>query len=598
MSFIDEVTKTRIIIFRYVVSFCFLIIFFGFWSLQVLSSDKYLKLSENNRFMKKILNPPRGLMVDRNGKILTANRIAYNFSLIKENSRDLDNSLELVSRLFGISHSDLLDRIDKYSYQPSFRPIIIAEDISFSQLAYIESHRIENPEFSISTEQKRIYLAGRECAHLIGYVGEIRASQRGKAEFDGMDAGDIVGQTGLERKYNSLLIGTKGYSQVVVNNQGREIEIFESLPPTKGKMLKLSIMQSLQQEALDAFDDEAGAAIALNPNNGEVLLLGSYPSFDPNMFTTRFSTKQWNSLMNDSRHPLQNRVISGLYSPGSVFKVLMALAALEEGVITPETRFYCGGSGNFYGRTFRCWKTGGHGSMNLSQALKHSCNIYFYNIGKLLGIEKIKKYATMFGLGITTGIDIPGEKSGLVPSPEWKKRVIGERWYSSEDISVVIGQGALQVTPLQLAVMMCAVGNGGKLVIPHIVKQIDNSELYAPHVIKEDYHFNDENVKLVKNALWDVVNSHGTGWRAAVKGRDVCGKTGTAQVVSSKLKDSMGDNVPEEYKEHSWFVCFAPKDNPEIALAVLVEHGGHGGESAAPIAKKILERFFYEKDRK
>ncbi len=587
--------RNRISFFRYLVSFFFLILFLGFWSLQVLSGDKYLKMSESNQYMTKILDAPRGLMFDAKNTMLTANRIAYNFSLIREKITDREGSMARIRRLFGFSEGNLQERIDRYSSLPSFRPIIISEDIAFEHLAYVESHRLENPEFHISTQQKRIYLIPEKCSHVLGYVGEITASQKIRPEFGNFDTGDIIGQSGLERSFNPELTGKKGMSRVIVNNQGREIAVFENTPPVKGKDLRLSIIKSLHEVAADAFAGRSGAVIALNPQNGEIYLLASYPGYDPNMFTTRFSSKEWSDFTNNPKHPLQNRVISGLYSPGSVFKVVVSVAALEEGLITPDTRFFCGGSAPFYGKTFRCWKAGGHGSMNLQEALKHSCNIYFYNLGKILGIEKIHKYATMLGLGNMSGIDIPGEKPGLVPSPEWKKKTFGERWYPSEDISVVIGQGALQVSPLQLALMISAVSNGGRLVQPHIVTHIDGKEISRLNKPKAEYKFRRENLKVIKQALWEVVNSYGTGWRSAVQGRDVCGKTGTAQVISSKLKESFGSNVPEEYQEHAWFACFAPMENPEIAMVVLVENAGHGGEASAPIARAILEEFFRQK---
>jgi penicillin-binding protein 2 len=435
------------------------------------------------------------------------------------------------------------------------------------------------------------------AAHLFGYVGEVNDAQ--VLDGDGLKSGDIVGQAGVEKVYNTLLMGTDGAKRVVVNSVGREIRTLEEEEPTEGKRLQLTIDYDVQKAIEDGFDQLGfnGAAVILDPGNGDVLGFTSRPAYDPNAFAAGIDRGTWASLTSDEDLPLNDRAIQGTYSPGSTFKMAVATAALQEGVITPDFKVHCTGGATFYGRPFKCWKKGGHGTVDLRHAIEQSCNVYFYTIGNMTGIDKIHKWATLLGLGEKSGIDLPNERVGLVPSPEWKQARFKEKWYAGETVSVSIGQGSVAVTPVSMAVYAATLANGGTRVTPHLLKAVDEGsgwKAVPPPEPKSRAPLDADKLQAIRDGLFLVVNGAGTGHNATLKGYDVSGKTGTAQVISNQGKERAG-KTDKDLRDNGWFVFFAPRDKPEIAGVVLLEHGVHGS-NAALIAHHVLETFFAKKE--
>jgi penicillin-binding protein 2 len=451
----------------------------------------------------------------------------------------------------------------------------------------VEARRLEEPEVGVEVVPLRAYPLTGEAAHVLGRVGEITDRQLAAAGFGGIEPGTVVGQAGLELQYNRALMGKDGVRRVIVNSRGVEVSEAQQEPPVPGPPATLTIDVELQRAMDEAMGGRPGSAVALDPQTGEILALTSNPAYDPNLFSGGISSAVWQGLIKDPETPLMNRVIQGQYAPGSAFKIPMTIAALETGVINPNTRFHCPGALNIYGKTFLCWKEGGHGSVNLSQALAQSCNVYFYNVGVRLEIERISKYANMVGLNAPTGVDLPYEASGLIPSPEWKMRTQKIQWFPGETVSVSIGQGGVTVTAMQMVRLAAIVGNGGRLVQPHLIKTLKG----APVEFKppRDLGLRPSTIAAVKAGMAAVV-AGGTGWRAQLPGVAVAGKTGSAQVVTHARLET--DKKAHAYQPHGWFVCFAPVDNPRIAMAVMVEHGTGGAQSAAPIAGQILAHFF------
>ena len=435
------------------------------------------------------------------------------------------------------------------------------------------------------------------ASHLFGYVGEVTDTQLRGTDDPRVRSGAVVGQSGVEQRYNDLLMGEDGERHVVVNSVGREIEMIDEVLPDAGRQIQLTLDYDLQRAAEDAFQHEgyAGSAVVLDPQSGDVLSLVSLPAYDPNDFALGIDSETWASLNSDTLRPLQNRALQGRYPPGSTFKIVMAVAALEEGIITPEFKVACRGGGTFFNRFFRCHST--HGTVALDEALEKSCNTYFYTLGNMMDVDAINQWATALGLGVVSGIDLPHEVQGLVPSRSWKRERFGEPWYPGETISVSIGQGAVTVTPISLGVMMATVANGGTRVTPRLLKAVRDDEGWrevAPPPFALAAPLRDETLEAVKHGLWMVVNHEGTGGRARIEGRDVIGKSGTAQVVSLSGRAAAEDGE-FDFRDHGWFVFAAPRDNPQIAGVVFAEHSDHG-YLAAPIAKHIMETFFAKQD--
>ncbi len=567
----------------------------AFYYLQVVQFDHYEELAEANRTRRVLEAAPRGAILDRFDRVLARNRPSFDVTLNREQAKHVDETLRTLAPVLGVETEELRARIQSGAARPRYEPIVIGSDVSLAAASFIESRRADLPGIAISVSMRRSYEEGDRASHALGYVGEITRTMLERVDFSDALPGDIVGKAGVERSYDKQLTGKRGVRQVVVNSSGRVMgELAGGVDPVPGHDIRLTLNLDMQRELESAFGDQVGAAVFMDPRNGEILAMVSRPGFDPNFFARRFTSQIWRGLVEDPRHPLQNRAVQSAYSPGSTFKPIMAAAALEEGVATPQTTFFCGGSAVFYGRRFLCHQRGGHGVVDMKRAIQVSCNVYFYNLGSRLGIDAIDRYAKHLGLGALTGIDIGQENPGLVPTPEWKEQVYKDRWYPSETISVSIGQGPLLITPLQMAMVQGFIGTNGHRIRPHLLLSGAPVAVGAAQPEDDDV-ISDRNLAVVRDAEWAVVNDWGTGTAARIPGRDVCGKTGTAQVFagSAGVKD---EDLPPEMRDHAWFVGFAPKDDPHISFAVIVEHGGHGGSAAAPIAKRVLEKFFESED--
>jgi penicillin-binding protein 2 len=590
----------RLSVAQYLITVVFSVLAVSFWVLQVVQSAKFKEMAENNHQRTLALRAPRGIVFDRNGHVLVENRHSYSISVVREHTKDLDHTVRLLASVLALPEARVRDIVDRHRREPVYQPITIIQDATLAQVAAVTARRLDSelPDVVVEEVPTRQYPTNAMAAHLFGYVGEVNDAQ--VAVHRDLKSGDIVGQSGIEKVYNTLLMGEDGARRVVVNSVGREIRTIEEVQPVEGQRLQLTIDADVQravEEGFKAFGFN-GAAVMLDPKSGEVLAFTSVPAYDPNAFASGIDRVTWAALNNDDLRPLNDRAIQGRYSPGSTFKMAVATAALQEGVITPEFRVSCSGYGTFFGRSFKCWKAGGHGSIDLRHAIEQSCNVYFYTIGNMTGIDRIHKWATLLGLGEMSNIDLPGENQGLVPSPEWKKRKTGEKWYAGETISVSIGQGQVSITPVSMAVYMATIANGGTRVTPHLLKAVDDGRgwksIPAP-APQSQVELKPAAIGAIRDGLWLVVNGAGTGGRARIAGKDVAGKTGTAQVISLEGGRSAKGKTTRDLRDHGWFVFFAPRDNPQIAGVVFAEHAEHGS-SAAPIAKHAMETFFAKRD--
>ncbi len=554
-----------------------------FWFVQVVSGDYYLELAENNRVRELRLKAARGLIYERQGRLVAENVPSYNLLLDPSRSQDLEKALTFAERSLNQPAIELREALDEGGGAGSFRPILIAEALSLSEVAAIEALSLEFPEFAIEVGHLRLYRSGPITAHTLGYLGEVNPRDLASEESP-LKPGDLIGRKGVELAFDDTLRGVDGQRAVIVDSRGRFKEEYGRDPAKSGNNLNLGLDLDLQQEATRYFEGRAGAVVALDPATGEIRAMVSAPSYNPNIFSRRLDRDAWRNLIEAPEDPLQNRVIQNTYSPGSVFKIVMAAAGLSEGVIDEEETVWCGGSTRIYNRRWRCWKRGGHGHVALHRAIKESCDVYFYHLGKKLGIERIAKYSRQLGLGRPTGIDLLGEREGLVPDPDWSARRRGTPWYPGETISVAIGQGPILVTPLQIAALMAAVATNGYQVRPHVAE--------SPSVEREQLAVEPWVFERIGAALWSVVNDQrGTGSAARVPGIEVAGKTGTVQVVAQETWIKSED-LPYEQRDHGWFASYATAGDKQLVVVVLVEHGGHGSTAAAPLAKRLYEIYF------
>ena len=594
---VDRHTRLLLAVFRVGVALLFTILAISFWNLQVGQHARFLQMAENNHQRTLSLRAPRGVVFDRGGRVLVENRYSLNISLVRELVEDLDQSLRLLAHVTDINEETVREIVEYHHNDPDYRPIVIIPDASLTQVASVAVRKVELPGVVVEQIPTRYYPTKTLAAHLFGYVGEVNDAQLEQAEFNELERGDIVGQSGIERAYNQLLMGTDGTRHVVVNSVGREVETISEVLPAEGQQLRLTLDYDLQKAAVEAFElaGFSGAAVVLEPRSGEVLALASRPAYDPNAFALRIDQAAWATLTADALRPLQNRALQGRYSPGSTFKLVMAIAALEEGVIEPDFKVNCRGGGAFYGRFFRCHAR--HGTVALEEAIEKSCNTYFYTLGTLLDIDEIHRWATTFGLGELSGIDLPYEVQGLMPSRSEKRERVGKPWYPGETISVAIGQGPVSVTPISLAVMMAMIANGGTRVVPRLLEAWNDGtgwQRVAPVAPSVTTTLQPETIEVLHRGLWRAVNRQGTGRRGRIVGREVMGKTGTAQLISTKGKAAAGD-TERDLRDHGWFVFAAPKGDPQIAGAVLAEHAEHG-YLVAPIARHIMDTFFAKRE--
>jgi penicillin-binding protein 2 len=515
---------------------------------------------------------------------------------MREHSKDLNRTIRMLAAVIGYEESSVREIVDRHRREPTYRPVTIVLDASIAQVSAVRARRLELPDVLVEPMPTRRY-PDKLAAHAFGYVGEV--SDKEVSEDESLKSGDIVGQAGIEKVYNSQLMGIDGARRVVVNSVGREIRTLDKQDPIEGKRLQLTLDLDLQKAVEDGFRVAGfnGASVVLDPQNGEVLAFASLPEYDPNAFASGIDRASFSTLLNDPLKPLQDRAIQGRYQPGSTFKMAVALAGLEEGIITPDFRASCAGGATFYGHHFACWKKGGHGSLDLRRAIEQSCDVYFYTVANLVGVDKINKWATNLGLGVKSGIDLPNEQQGLVPSTKWKLEKMHEKWYAGETISVGIGQGAVSLTPVSMAVYMSTLANGGTRVTPHLLKAVDEGKGWVPAPVpppQKTVDINPEKLQAIRDGLWGVVNGSGTGGRARIVGMDISGKTGTAQVISNTGRLAAAKSN-RDLRDHGWFVFFAPRDKPEIAGVVFLEHGIHG-PNAASVAHHILDTYFAKKE--
>ena len=570
--------------FQYTAVAIFLFLVSGFWELQIKSPEIYNERAERNRIRALPVIAPRGKILDRDGRTIVDNHSSWSVLLSRENLKT--EHLHEIADGLHLDYDDLMKKIGRYKNRPKYEPIIVKEELTPAELAFVESHRDPDtfPEMELITSQRRLYPENGILSHVIGYTGEISESELDVPEYAKYNQGQIIGKTGIEKQYNDTLMGVDGERQSVVDNRGREREVLGIKEAKPGHNVQLSIDLDLQVVAELALQGKRGAVVALNPQNGEILAMVSGPSFDPNKFAVRIKSKDWRELTGDPGNPLLNRAIQAQWAPGSTFKPIVALAGLESGSIDENTTFNCPGGATFFGHYYKCWGT--HGAVSLHKGMAQSCDSYFYNVGNKTGIDNIAFYATQAGLGAKSGIDLPNEAGGTVPSQEWKLRTFRQKWFAGETISVSIGQGALTVTPLQIARAIGGLAAGGVWHVPHLLMSATKNE--QPH----EWAVNEENVHKIVYGTYGVVNEGGTGGRARLPGVDVCGKTGSSQIASAEY-----EKLHKDVKDNAWFVGFAPCYKPEIVVAVLWENVGVHGQFAAPTARDVMKAYFDKKDR-
>ncbi|HEY6184097.1 MAG TPA: penicillin-binding protein 2 [Terriglobales bacterium] len=592
----EKVSQGRLTAVQYIILGIFLLLTYGLWRLQVSQSDLYSTLAEKNRIREVPILAPRGKILDREGRVIVDNYPSFSALLLRDSSRDLVADSDMIADGLHLDRKEVKDRIKRFASTPQYQPIYLKDDITPDELAFIESHRNELPELDTIMAHRRLYPRNGFMAHLVGYVGEVSEEMLNHPRFELYNPGDVVGQSGVELEYNNILMGQNGSKQVVVNNKGKEVGQLGEKPAEAGKPLKLTIDLDVQIAAEQALEGKNGAIVAMDPHTGEILAMASRPTFDPNDFAVRISRDQWNKLVNDPDHPLLNRAIQAQLAPGSTFKIIMSVAGWQEG-IAQTLHVNCAGGATFYGRRFGCWVKSGHGPVDITKAIYQSCDVFFYTLAEKLGIDRIAKYASSLGLGQKTGIDLPNEVSGVMPSEEWKIRNFKQKWFAGETISVAIGQGAVTVTPVQLMRAIGAISMDGKLVVPHVVQPSGLPPGFVPVA-----NYNDvKNVSIdtvgwntITDAMGRVLLPEGTAPSAHIPGIDIAGKTGSAQIVSLAMRAKHQNN--EDFAQNGWFVGFTPRRDPDIIVCVLFEGGEHG-RLAARLATQVIKAFV-EKQRR
>jgi penicillin-binding protein 2 len=586
----EKVSGSRLTAVQYIILVVFLVLAYGLWRLQVVQSEFYAALAEKNKTREVPILAPRGKILDREGRVIVDNYPSFTALLLRDSTRDLSGDADLIAQGLHLDPKEVRERLKKFGGTPQYQPIYLKEDITPDELAFIESHRNELPELDTIMAHRRLYPRNGFMAHLVGYVGEVSEQMLNQARWELYNPGDVVGKSGVELQYNQLLMGKNGSRQVLVNSKGKEVGELDQKPAVPGHNLKLTLDIDLQIAAEEAMGDKNGAMIAMDPHTGEILAMVSRPTFDPNDFAVRISRGEWNKLVTDPDKPLLNKAIQAQLAPGSTFKILMSVAGWQEG-IAQTLNVHCNGGATFYGRRFGCWVKTGHGAVDLTKAIYQSCDVFFYTLAEKLGIDRIAKYATALGLGQKTGIDLPEEASGVMPSEEWKIRNFKQKWYAGETISVGIGQGAVATTPVQLMRAIAAISMDGRMVVPHVA-----SPTGLPSEYLETHHYLDvtnipispDGFNLITDAMARVLLPEGTAPSAHVPGVDIAGKTGSAQVVSLAVRALHQNN--EALNQNGWFVGFTPRRNPDIIVAVLFEGGEHG-KLAARLATQVIKAY-------
>jgi len=592
----NRLPQARLAVASYIIVGMVGVLLIGFWKLQVIDSDKYSSMAERNRVRSIPIIAPRGRMLDRDGRVLVDNYPSFSVLLLRDDPALVDKNLPAIADGLGLSLADVKEQLENTKNLAKFQPIVIKPEASQADVAFIESHRSDIPLLEMLMVHRRRYLPAGFMAHASGYVGEV-SEQQIEASNGKLRPGDLAGKSGLEKQYNDLLQGTDGMRRVIVNSVGKEVGRLSTQEAIPGKQIQLTIDYDLQQIAEQSLGARPGAVVALDPRTGEVLAMVSRPTPDPNDFAVRVSAEEWKRLNQDPLHPLLNRAIQAQLAPGSVFKIVTATAMLEDHV--PEEGFttFCPGFGTFFGRQYHCYvyyaKSGpkSHGVLSLHEAIMKSCDVFFYNVGMRLGIDRLSSYATKLGVGRKTGIDLPAEEPGLMPSQEWVERTFHRKWYAGEVISVATGQGAVTTTPVQLARLIGGIASDGVFKQPHMLKD-------APNVSEERFPISEHTFERITDAMYGVINEPGgTGGHLKLAGVELSGKSGTAQVIGY---DKMAlVRKGSQFADNAWFVGYAPRRNPEICVAVLVQESGqHGGEAAGPVVRDIVKAYYDKKNKR
>ncbi len=585
----QKLPQTRLTALSVVFVLFVLMLLLGFWRLQVLDTQHYSKLAEQNRIRTIPIIAPRGRILDRQGRVLLDNYPSFSVLLERDSPGQVKTYLNQIAAGLGIDPADLRQQVAQAAGLPRYQPLVIKTDAAPADIAFVEAHRADIPCLDLLMVQRRKYPPDDFMAHVLGYVGDVSPEDIARSHGR-YRPGDVAGKSGIEREYNNILMGIDGSRRVIVDSRGRVRGTLSETPAIPGKTIRLTIDEDLERVADTDLAGKEGAVVVLDPQTGGVLAMASQPSYDPNLFATGITPAEWKQLNDDPEHPLLDRAIQAQLAPGSVFKIIMAAAMLQTGVPPPNYTVYCPGSADFYGRVFHCWDKHGHGLVNLHTAIVHSCDVFFYNVGKQLGISRISYFAHKLGLGERTGIDLPGEEPGLVPSEAWKEKVYHQPWYPGETISVAIGQGATTVTPLQLAYSIGGITMGGIFKRPHLLF----SNPATDPVPEVRFPLSANTVNQVTQAMYGVVNEGGTAAASRLEGIQFCGKTGSAQVISDDMKHRLGG---KRYLDNAWFVGFAPRQDPQIVVSVLVQGGREGAEAAAPIARDIIRAYYQKKNQ-
>jgi penicillin-binding protein 2 len=573
----------------------FIVLLLRLFFLQVIKGKDYSSLSENNSIRLQSIDPPRGMIFDRNGKMLVDNRPSFDVSIILKDAKPVTATIQRLSRYLGMRADALLAKVAGRKGILTYQPISLKQDIGREALAAVEVFKYDLPGVIVDVNPRRSYLHAQVASHLLGYLGEINSSELESGKYPGCRSGDLIGKYGAEKAFGQFLRGKRGGRQVEVNATGQVVKILKTVKSHPGRNVYLSIRLDVQKKAEALLEGLSGAAVAIEPATGQIITLASSPPFDQNAIVKGMSHEQWEAFISNPLKPLTNRAIQGEYPPASTYKILTAIAGLEEGIIDEYTTFKCPGYYKFKDREYRCWKKGGHGEISIVQAISESCDVFFYQVGQAVGIDRLAWYAKACGLGNPTGINLDHETQGLIPTAAWKKRRTGIEWQEGETLSVAIGQGFNLVTPLQMAVFTAALANGGTRYRPEILKKIETAEskilFESKPQITGKLPVSPHTMALIRKGLWEVVNSDtGTARGSRFANLDISGKTGTAQVVSRKEEDETAEeDIPDHLKPHAWFLAFAPSTDPKIAVAVIVEHGEHGSGAAAPIARELIK---------
>ncbi len=579
------------------VSVAFSILLARFVYLQVIKGEVYRHLSANNCIRLQSIPAPRGLIYDRNGTILVDNRPSFDLKIILKDADPVEETLLRLSQLMQVPLQELQEHIDNRGMQSKLNPLLLKRNISRDQLAVVKAHAFDLPGVIIDVEPRRNYIHEKCAAHVLGYLGEVNGEEIRKSKYPDVRSGDAIGRDGVEKEFETVLHGKRGGRQVEVDATGRLVRVLNTVDPVPGQNIFLTIDLELQQAAESLLEGVSGAVVAMDPATGDVLCMASSPAYNQNDFIGGISHKKWQALQQDPGRPMTNKALQGEYPPASTYKIVTAIAGLEEGAVNIHTSRFCSGRHKYGNRIYRCWKKWGHGDVDIIGSLEQSCDVYFYNVGQDVGVDTLAQYARGCGLGKPTGIELLKERSGLIPTAAWKRKRFGVSWQGGETLSIAIGQGFNLVTPLQMAVLIAAVGNEGTLYRPRILKSVQGSPGESPveqiPEITGGIPAGKETLRIVREGLLRVVHGkRGTARSVKIDGVTMAGKTGTAQVFSMKKKDrdrSKDDPLDYLLRDHAWFVCYAPAENPVIAVSVIIEHGEHGATAAAPVASHVVK---------